>query len=264
MTLSAGFSERVFEFAFNAEFAAKNKAVLVGCPFIPTQQQEKDVAFDVEFVLKQHGGAITSLFLQHKVSRLIENRSGSNASRWDSLGGPYFCFDLDVHQYRRIHDLRAASGEEIYYCAPTFVGRGLLDSLYMSQTVTKSSTWLDVKHAGAISDSMGHSIIYAVALNKAVRTSSEERPVTLVPVGHGLRERRRYSAGFNTTEARALYQELYTSIERTHLDYADQTTDMPAALPEYRGSGDRREIVAGIRQLACEYFGLSWLLVVDK
>ena len=61
-----GFSERVFEFSFNAEYAAANKAVLAGAPHIPTQNDEKYLGYDVLFEIQAGGGVTNMLALQHK------------------------------------------------------------------------------------------------------------------------------------------------------------------------------------------------------
>ncbi|WP_249869151.1 hypothetical protein [Oceanobacillus saliphilus] len=44
-----GFSERTFEFCFNAEFCMKNKGLLATHPLLPSQRQEKHLGYDVNF-----------------------------------------------------------------------------------------------------------------------------------------------------------------------------------------------------------------------
>lgn len=51
-----GFSERVFEFGFNSEYAAQNRAVLAAAPHIPTQNDEKALGYDIAFEIKRRGG----------------------------------------------------------------------------------------------------------------------------------------------------------------------------------------------------------------
>lgn len=75
------FSERIFEFAFNAEFAARNHAILAACPSLPTPQEEKNEGYDIEFELKRRGGGKEYLFLQHKVARRVTSVGPSNALR---------------------------------------------------------------------------------------------------------------------------------------------------------------------------------------
>src|SRR5713101_9767397 len=121
------FGERVFEFAFNAEYAKKHHAILAACPYLPTQQDEKRLAFDVEFKLKQRGGAVASLFLQHKVARLVDKKSGSNSHFWSAAGGPYFGFRLDIDQYNLMHKFASRRNRDIFYCAPRFTKRVDID-----------------------------------------------------------------------------------------------------------------------------------------
>jgi len=56
-----GFSERVFEFSFNAEFANNNRAIIACAPYIPTQNEEKWLGYDVEFQIKNRGVQSTAL-----------------------------------------------------------------------------------------------------------------------------------------------------------------------------------------------------------
>ena len=64
--MGPGFSERTFEFCYNAEYCQIN-AALLATPPIPSHRQEKDLGYDVEFRIREE--AFTkSVFLQHKVS----------------------------------------------------------------------------------------------------------------------------------------------------------------------------------------------------
>ena len=69
-----GFSERVFEFGFNSEYADQNRAVLAAAPHIPTQNEEKALGYDIAFEIKRRGGAINSIALQHKTCRFVERQ----------------------------------------------------------------------------------------------------------------------------------------------------------------------------------------------
>ena len=66
-----GFSERVFEFSFNAEYSNANRALLSAAPHIPTQNEEKWLGYDVAFELNRRG-IVHSLALQHKVCRFVD------------------------------------------------------------------------------------------------------------------------------------------------------------------------------------------------
>lgn len=106
--LRPGFSERVFEFSFNAEYANRNRAILAGAPSIPTQNEEKSLGYDVMFEVNAHGGAIHAVALQHKVSRFVDRLGPTNANFWTEAGGPYFAFRLDTDQYNLIESIAAA------------------------------------------------------------------------------------------------------------------------------------------------------------
>jgi hypothetical protein len=61
------FNERMFEFAYNAEFCRTHKAILVSAPILPSTNMERLLAYDVSFRIKK-GAAVKSVFLQHKVA----------------------------------------------------------------------------------------------------------------------------------------------------------------------------------------------------
>lgn len=103
----AGFSERVFEFSFNAEYAHQNRAVLAAAPHIPTQNEEKYLGYDVAFEVS-HRGSIGAIALQHKVCRFVDERGRTNRKFWDAAGGPYFAFRIDVEQFNVIESLASA------------------------------------------------------------------------------------------------------------------------------------------------------------
>ncbi len=99
-----GFSERTFEFCYNAEYCQINAALLATHPHIPSQNAEKDLGYDVEF--KIHEGNYTrSLFLQHKVSSYAEVLAGRNAQFYAAHGGPYFRFVVDNEQHNVLCEL---------------------------------------------------------------------------------------------------------------------------------------------------------------
>src|SRR6185295_4594947 len=73
--MGPGFSERTFEFCYNAEYCQRNAALLATHPHIPSQQAEKDLGYDVEFQI-DNGSFTRSLFLQHKVASFAERKAG--------------------------------------------------------------------------------------------------------------------------------------------------------------------------------------------
>ena len=118
--MHAGFSERTFEFCFNAEFCHLNAAMLATHPHIPMQNAEKDLGYDVEFEINK-GGFVRSLFLQHKVASHASVRAGRNAKFFDHHGGEYYRFPVDNDQHDTLCHLSATKGDA-FYCAPRFRG----------------------------------------------------------------------------------------------------------------------------------------------
>lgn len=160
--MSAGFNEREFEFCFNAEFVRKNSAALIGTPIIPSQRMENVLGYDVEFRI-QNGRFSRSLFLQHKVSSYAQHRRGRNADIWNCYFGPYFRFPIERLDRTRQHNLLvelAERGEDVFYCAPVFVGLDNLQNCFVQDNVIDNSRFFDPKDMGKVTDFEKHHVSY--------------------------------------------------------------------------------------------------------
>ena len=144
--MHAGFSERTFEFCFNAEFCNLNAALLATHPHIPTQNAEKDLGYDVEFEINK-GGYVKSLFLQHKVASHAASRAGRNAQFFNHHGGEYYRFPVDNDQHDTLCNLSATKGDA-FYCAPCFRGSQDLGIHWRNQTIGSQSILLDPLQVG--------------------------------------------------------------------------------------------------------------------
>jgi len=95
---------------------------LVGAlPTIPTQFRERRDGFDAAYRFKFG----RRFFLQYKVANAAEQRTGSNPDVWDAWRGPYLRAWLlrdPTGAYAQHNTLVAfaATGEDVYYCAPLF------------------------------------------------------------------------------------------------------------------------------------------------
>lgn len=156
------FNEREFEFCFNAEFVRKNSNALVGTPIIPSQRMENVLGYDVQFRL-QNGQFTRSLFLQHKVTSYAEHRSGKNASIYNCYNGPYFRFRIERLDKTRQHNLLvelAEKGEDVFYCAPIFVGIDSLQNHFVQDEVMDHSRFFDPEEMRRISDFEQHHVSF--------------------------------------------------------------------------------------------------------
>lgn len=154
-----GFSERTFEFCFNAEFCQSFGGLLASHPHIPSQRAEKDLGYDVEFRIQQ-SQFTTSIFIQHKVASYAEYRSGTNAKFYDTYNGPYFRFAIDRDQHNTLHELSRTKGNA-YYCAPRFHLRHELEAYFRAPSIADNSLLLDPLDVGLIADDERHNITYA-------------------------------------------------------------------------------------------------------
>ncbi|MDZ7842169.1 MAG: adenylosuccinate lyase [Gammaproteobacteria bacterium] len=154
-----GFSERTFEFCFNAEFCQALGGLLVSHPHIPSQQMEKDLGYDVEFQIRQ-GQYTGSIFIQHKVAHFAEARAGRNGEFFDHHAGPYFRFAVDNEQHNTLCELSRTKGDA-YYCAPSFHLSHELEGHFRASSISGNSLLLDPLDVGDITDTERHNITFA-------------------------------------------------------------------------------------------------------
>jgi hypothetical protein len=267
-----GVSERVFEFAFNSEFCVASGSTLAGCPYIPTQNQEKRLGYDVSFKLAI-GQSFRSLYLQHKVSRRVDGSSPSNKRFRAAVGSPYFAFPLDVDQYNLIYRFSQKRSREFYYCAPIFTRRSELDTYFRSAQVVSNSAWIDVSGCASIpsSDEESHCIVYDPALKRAVRFSQEPQfgsKIQRASADAVIPSQR--TVVFDTKSLKEEYEEFFETIDnwwdegrRTRQRKSEADTDfrMMRQRPERRKEiRTPKEAVSAIRELTSEYLGVTWLV----
>lgn len=171
--MGPGFSERTFEFCYNSEYCQLNASLLATHPHIPTQRAEKDLGYDVEFVIN-HGNYTRSLFLQHKVASFAEKRAGRNAQFYDRHNGPYFRFSIDNEQHNTLCELSLTKGNA-FYCAPRFYLSHELEGHFRHSRITASAIRLDPLDVGQITDNERHNVTYdAVGQNPTLHSEPRQ------------------------------------------------------------------------------------------
>lgn len=268
--ISAGFSERVFEFAFNSEFCNYSRFLLAGCPFIPTQNQEKRLGFDVAIKIN-NGARFRSLYLQHKVARLVDGKSGSNKKFRDAVDSPYFAFPLDTDQYNLIHRFSQKTRREFYYCAPAFTTRKDLSCYYASRAVVENSAWIDVSKCSPITDKKPHTIVYSSDLKSAARFSEEPdaRIIIKKPSVELSFQESDYLSGSKGLfeEYKAFYETLIewwperqTKRRKSEpeVDFQMKST-LPTRLDNFEST---EEVIEAFSEITGGYLGVSWLVQV--
>ena len=168
-----GFSERTFEFCYNAEYCQIHTAVLATHPHIPSQNAEKELGYDVEFKINE-GNYTKSVFLQHKVSSYAAVRAGRNAQFYATHGGPYYRFVVDNHQHNVLCELSRTKGNA-FYCAPRFHLRRELETHYRGTAITAHSMLLNPLDPGDIQDDDRHNITYGIGVDPTATLHSEPR-----------------------------------------------------------------------------------------
>lgn len=266
-----GFAERVFEFAFNAQYCDKHRAVLAACPYLPSQQQEKRLGYDVKFLIDQRGGGVSSLFLQHKVSRYVDSRSNSNARFFDAVRGPYFAFQLDIEQYNLIHHATSHGTLVFYYCAPAFATRIAMNAHFFAKTVLDSSVWLDVAGCGEITDTKSHCITYNADGSEAWRFSGEPIKAKAIVATRGPELVNRLDK-FDLESVGNIYEALFSDLKDwwstrqrgPRKAEIFEARRMPEHLPPHREVINLRDAIEAVRELAVDYYGVSWLVGVNQ
>jgi hypothetical protein len=257
----AGFSERVFEFAFNAEYLNAHQAILAAAPDIPTQNAEKWLGYDI-LVQMHKMGAIHSLALQHKVARYVDTAAPSNSHFWRAVGGkPYFGFRIDVDQYNLIESLSSARlpGIEFYYCAPLFSTRKNMDAHYLGQSVMRASLWIDVAGSGQLLPNESHSIIYADDGSSAYLFSGEGQPLRTLPIRI---ERPGYQSAINLRETYRVAVDALRDYWPRRTRKREGDAQLPTTLPSRidPNSSDERAVVEATSELFGRYYGVSWIM----
>ena len=185
MTHPAQFSERTFEFAFNAHFAKRFKAVLLAVPNIPSQTAEGSCGFDAAFEVLM-GGDYEVYYYQHKVASHVDVRSGSNKHIWAKTTGPYFHFRVDRDQYNLIRRLGTPSrinpfSISIDYTSPRFWSYADLHDRFMKSRVMDHTVAINVQSCGYMSKGK-HRMIYTAGGAIQAWRFSEPSPATARPV----------------------------------------------------------------------------------
>ena len=153
-----GFSERTFEFCYNAEYCQRNAALLATHPHIPSQRAEKDLGYDVEFRIAE-GNFTRSLFLQHKVASFAEVRAGRNALFHAAHNQPYFRFPIDNEQHNVLCELSRTKGNA-FYCAPRFHLSHELEANFRNASVAANAVLLNPLDVGEVTDEERHNVTY--------------------------------------------------------------------------------------------------------
>jgi len=266
-----GISERVFEFGFNAEFCSKNKAVLASSPYIPTQNLEKKLGYDVK-VIFQKGAWIKPLYLQHKVARYVNNCTSSNQHFYDAIGGNYFAFTLDTAQYNLIHRASQKKTREFYYCAPSFTSRKEMDAHYMNNVVINNSVWIDVSACGLIApgDKTLHSLVYGDNSSQAFRFSERGIPANMSAPNQFQEDKESKWEKADLEMLRNTYSELFEVLKEWWPTRGQSSGDAqvqeknatPAELPPKFKFDNLEDGLVAMQDITANYFGVSWVLAV--
>jgi hypothetical protein len=263
----AGFSERVFEFGFNSEYADRNRAVLAAAPHVPTQNEEKTLGYDIAFEIKRRGGAVHAVALQHKTCRFVDGAGATNSDFWNAAGGPYFAFRLDVEQFNIIESLASSGlkGIEFVYCAPLFTTWKEMGGHYLGSSVMSQSLWVNPRGCGPLVDNEPHSIIFDKAGLKAFVFSTEPKPL-LVSAPRKLLGARRHD---QPLDLRAVYEGVRGALSRFPSDLKrrreeDSHFRIPRELPPRIDTQDETRLTRGVAELFSDYLGMSLLLEVKR
>ena len=250
------FSERMFEFAYNAEYCRTNFAFLAAAPYIPNQRMERLLAYDVALRIKK-GAPVSSLFLQHKVATKYWVPVGQKTSSHYSaaLGSRYFRFGLNNRQYNRILFLRTKKATPIFFCAPKFTSESWINKYFLSSLIEKKSIWIDIAGAGRLVGAnfhKSHSIGYRVNESRVLRFSNEPERLGAVAAdarGEAIKARR-----FDEEYLRGLLSDIKSAVAEIDLEegeYPDLSRPIPSRF---------EDLVVEVSYWAATKLRASWLL----
>ena len=263
-----GFSERVFEFGFNSEYASANRALLAAAPHVPTQNEEKALGYDVAFEITKHGGAVHSVALQHKTCRYVDAAKGSNRRFWDAAGGAYFAFRLNTDQFNVIESVASSDleGVEFQYCAPLFSKRCDMDHHYLANTVLTHSVWINPRGVGPITDDDTHTIVFNSTGTQAFLFSDDARSLTVLTPRTGPIPDRQPET--KRPDLLNLYETVYGALSRIEVPRRGRRVrnEFPQwrQLPRFDKTQDEAGVIKALSRLLSEYLGISWLVEVRQ
>ena len=153
------FGESQLQQLFNNEFTRKLSAFGIQ-PIIPTLRQEKELAWDTGFYipglkLPNPNQKNCNLFIQYKLSKVIESRQGGQWHYWQQ---PYFRFDIarwknaghpkgnypDFQQYDALKNL-ASAGYPSFYVTNRTLNLGELLYWANNNLITDNNPALDIR-----------------------------------------------------------------------------------------------------------------------
>ena len=241
-----GFSERTFEFCYNAEYCQINAAPLATHPHIPSQRAEKDLGYDVEFQINT-GRFTRSLFLQHKIASFAGGRAGRNAHFYAAHNAPYFRFPVDSEQHNVLCELSRTKGNA-FYCAPRFHLSHELQTHFRGTSIAANAILLDPLDVGEIHDTARHSITYD-ALGATPTLHSELR-----------RFKRSYGAGReNAPELKP------QKIDRQYVEELSHDLTMRTRNTKFRGAVtaevEESSSIQRVQLLLGRVYEVTWLLL---
>lgn len=254
------FSERMFEFAYNAEFCRKNSAFLVGAPSIPSQNMEKLLAYDVALRVKK-GSPVRSLFLQHKVPiKYWVPANKTTTSHYAAvLGELYFRFFLNNQQHNKIIASFGRRSPPIFYCAPLFTKNNFLHSSFLNSTIHDNSILIDVSKLRPLTGkslTTSHSIGYDTKKSKVYQFSADPKlceSVSAETIIKNLPIER-----FNMRYLGQLLTEVKDAVGQEGLD-ASELARLSQPIPEL--------FIKRVEEVAywtSTKLGVSWLLIPQK
>lgn len=209
--IKSDFNEREYEFAFNHEFATKNRNAIIATRF-PNTREGHQLPYDIEFRMSNATTPFThSIFLQHKIAKYaprnpvnprkpytINEKMEIDPAQQKS-GIPaidvardkdYYFFKLHqasktksnprpvmYRQHNVLVKLRKL-GEEIFYCVPLFNSNSKLDSFSKKFSIMDNCLWIDVEDLEYIRNRLTHHISYGPALGDDVLFHSKPTKVS--------------------------------------------------------------------------------------
>ncbi len=238
------FSERTFEFCYNAEFVHRLGGFLAAYPHLPSLRAERALGYDVQFRLRA-GRYRRSLFLQHKIAHFGENRQWNNTDFYDAHGGPYYRFPLEDDQHNVLLRIRGHRGDA-FYCAPRFHRRTDLNRYFRQRTIVPNSSWFWPQKLGVLAGGRHH-----ISVDPAGRQAfyySEPKPLDV-----------RYSGGdrlpdLEEHELNEQFLRSFTEELREEYAYVSGRRQLPDAL------GRARDIEI-IQYVLSQVLRTSWIIL---
>ncbi|WKZ16267.1 MAG: hypothetical protein QY317_02965 [Candidatus Jettenia caeni] len=181
----------------------------------------------------------------------MKNKVGRNVRIWNCYQGPYFRFPVERLGRTRQHNLLvalAAKGEDVFYCAPIFIGNSRLQEYFVRDQVMANSRFFYPGDMGPIADFDQHHVSCDPSGAYGFFHSDPRRIEYTLSWEALLKASRQRAVDIDYSEA--LLSKLNASVKEVF-----------GALPSVPVATKEKGLIQNVAYVLRRYFGVGWLIL---